>query len=182
MVSSQEGGEFPTLYRLRGNSIFSLVVCSRQVRGRISERGNQSVEPRGKALFHTKQEDTMKLTPKQEKFCELYASLGNATEAAKQAGYSEKTAYSQGQRMLKNVEIRSRIEEISTKQQKGRIADAEEVLTFFSEMMRNRMAQDKDRLRAAENLAKRMGLDKEKGDAEGQDTFSIKLTIEDLSK
>ena len=35
----------------------------------------------------------MKLTPKQEKFCELYASLGNATEAAKQAGYSEKEVH-----------------------------------------------------------------------------------------
>lgn len=128
----------------------------------------------------------MKLTPKQEKFCELYASLGNATEAAKQAGYSEKTAYSQGQRMLKNVEIRSRIEEISTKQQKGRIADAEEVLTFFSDMMRDGKVQDKDRLRAAENLAKRMGIDRSEkdtgGGSNGGVNIAIEKTIVDLSK
>ena len=31
----------------------------------------------------------------------------NATESAKRAGYSQKTAYSQGQRLLKNVEIQN---------------------------------------------------------------------------
>jgi len=35
----------------------------------------------------------------------------NATEAAKRAGYSEKTAYSQGQRLLKNVEVKAGIAE-----------------------------------------------------------------------
>ena len=34
-----------------------------------------------------------KLTPKQKKFCDEYLKLGNATQAAKNAGYSEKTAY-----------------------------------------------------------------------------------------
>ncbi len=34
----------------------------------------------------------------------------NATEAAKKAKYSEKTAYSQGQRLLKHVEIKKIIE------------------------------------------------------------------------
>lgn len=47
----------------------------------------------------------MKLTPKQKLFCDEYLVDLNATEAAKRAGYSEKTAYSQGQRLLKNVEV-----------------------------------------------------------------------------
>lgn len=34
----------------------------------------------------------MKLTPKQKKFAEYYIQSGNATEAAKKAGYSTKTA------------------------------------------------------------------------------------------
>lgn len=34
----------------------------------------------------------------------------NATQAAIRAGYSEKTAYSQGQRLLKNVEVAEAIE------------------------------------------------------------------------
>lgn len=43
-------------------------------------------------------------------FVEAYiANGGNATEAAKTAGYSAKTAYSQGGRLLKNVEIQRSI-------------------------------------------------------------------------
>jgi phage terminase small subunit len=53
------------------------------------------------------------LSLKQQKFCEYYVELGNATEAAKKAGYSEKTAYSQGQRMLKNVEIQKYVNELA---------------------------------------------------------------------
>lgn len=45
------------------------------------------------------------LTPKQQRFAEEYLVDFNATKAAQRAGYSEKTAYSQGQRLLKNVEI-----------------------------------------------------------------------------
>lgn len=43
-------------------------------------------------------------------FVEAYiANGGNATDAAKTAGYSAKTAYSQGGRLLKNVEIAAEI-------------------------------------------------------------------------
>lgn len=51
-----------------------------------------------------------KLTHRQLRFVQLYNRLENATEAAKQAGYSAKTAYSQGQRLLKNVEIAAAIQ------------------------------------------------------------------------
>lgn len=47
-------------------------------------------------------------------FVEAYiANGGNATEAAKTAGYSQKTAYSQGGRLLKDVEIQRAIAERS---------------------------------------------------------------------
>ena len=42
---------------------------------------------------------------RQQKFVEQYFITGNATASAKYAGYSLKTAYSQGQRLLKNVEV-----------------------------------------------------------------------------
>jgi phage terminase small subunit len=45
------------------------------------------------------------MTPKQTRFVEEYLVDLNATQAAIRAGYSERTAYSQGQRLLKNVEI-----------------------------------------------------------------------------
>jgi phage terminase small subunit len=45
------------------------------------------------------------MNPRKEKFVEAYVRLGNATEAAKAAGYSLKTAYSQGHRLLKDADI-----------------------------------------------------------------------------
>jgi phage terminase small subunit len=45
------------------------------------------------------------LNAKQLRFVEEYLTDLNATQAAIRAGYSEKTAYSQGQRLLKHVEI-----------------------------------------------------------------------------
>ena len=53
----------------------------------------------------------MSLTPKQARFVEEYLLDLNATAAAKRAGYSERTAYAQGQRLLKNVEIAAAIQE-----------------------------------------------------------------------
>ncbi len=45
-----------------------------------------------------------KLTAKQERFVAEYLIDLNATQAAIRAGYSERTAYSQGQRLLKHVD------------------------------------------------------------------------------
>lgn len=44
-----------------------------------------------------------------ERFCKEYLIDLNATQAAIRTGYSKRTAYSQGQRLLKNVEIKGRI-------------------------------------------------------------------------
>jgi len=55
-----------------------------------------------------------KLTAKQLKFCQEYAVDLNATQAAIRAGFSEKTAYSSGCRLLKNVEIEKYISELKS--------------------------------------------------------------------
>ena len=52
------------------------------------------------------------LTDKQERFAQAYVLHRNATEAAKTAGYSERSAYNQGYRMLKNNEIVERIADL----------------------------------------------------------------------
>lgn len=52
----------------------------------------------------------MALTTKQQRFIEEYTVDWNATQAAIRAGYSQATAYSQGQRLLKNVEIAEAID------------------------------------------------------------------------
>lgn len=54
----------------------------------------------------------MVLNQKQDTFCKEYLKCGNATKAAILAGYSKKTAYSIGARLLKNVEIQTRLDEL----------------------------------------------------------------------
>jgi phage terminase small subunit len=53
----------------------------------------------------------MALTKKRRAFVEEYLIDRNATQAAIRAGYSERTAYSQGSRLLKNVEVLAYIEQ-----------------------------------------------------------------------
>ena len=52
----------------------------------------------------------MSLNPKRRAFIEHYLQTWNATEAARRAGYSERSAYSQGHRLLKNAEVQEAIQ------------------------------------------------------------------------
>lgn len=61
-------------------------------------------------FFYWKGVNLMALTEKQKKFANEYLKDLNATKAAERAGYAKKTAGSQGNRMLKNVEIKNEIE------------------------------------------------------------------------
>lgn len=74
----------------------------------------------------------MALTRKRRVFVAEYLRCWNATEAAKRAGYSERTAYSQGQRLLKNVEVAGLIRERLAEKAMG----ADEALTRLSEQAR----------------------------------------------
>lgn len=77
------------------------------------------------------------MTEKQKKFCQYYITSGsNATKAAKEAGYSEKTAYSQGQRLLKKVEVQEYIKFLVRPSERKRIASAEDVLTYLTSVLR----------------------------------------------
>jgi phage terminase small subunit len=52
------------------------------------------------------------ITPKEERFCYEYVLHLNATKAAINAGYSKKTAYAAGSRLLRNVEVQNRIKHL----------------------------------------------------------------------
>lgn len=105
----------------------------------------------------------MALTPKQQAFADYYLELGNATEAAKRAGYSEKTAYAIGNENLSKPEISAYIAE-RTEQIKGeRIATIEEVMQFYTSVMRGEEkdqfgleASLNDRLKAGQEIIKRL--------------------------
>lgn len=98
------------------------------------------------------------LTAKQQKFCDKYVECGNATEAARFAGYSEKTAKDIGAENLSKPNLKAYIDRRMAEISRPTIASAEEVLTFYSDVMRCEENQMPDRLTAAKELAKRWGL------------------------
>ncbi len=53
--------------------------------------------------------DSESLNPRQEKFCGHYALTGNATEAARRAGYAERSAGNHGFRLIRDPRVRDRI-------------------------------------------------------------------------
>ena len=69
------------------------------------------------------------LSDKQKKFCCAYFKNPNATKAALKAGYSTRTAYSQGQRLLKNAEIKKDIAKRLKSQEKRTEITADIILT-----------------------------------------------------
>lgn len=104
----------------------------------------------------------MKLTPKQKKFCDYYIETGNASEAARRAGYSQKTAPFIGAENLKKPQIKKYISERMNNQDRERVASADEVIAFYTAVMRGEVkdqfgieASLSDRLKAGENLMRR---------------------------
>lgn len=98
-----------------------------------------------------------KMNERQRKFCEHYAADPNATAAAISAGYSPKSAYSCGQRMLKNAEIQNYLRQLQEQAAAGRVADLEEVKMVWTETLRNTSEKTANRLRAGELLARSAG-------------------------
>lgn len=68
------------------------------------------------------------MTDKQIKFCEEYLIDLNATQAAIRAGYSTKTADTQGPRLLQNVGVRARIDEAMAEQSRRTGVNADRVI------------------------------------------------------
>lgn len=120
------------------------------------------------------------LTPKQKAFADYYIECGNASEAARKAGYSPKTAGAIGEENLKKPEISAYIDERMTQQDAARVASADEVLRFYSSVMRGEEKDAfglapslSDRLKAADSLMKRyaVGAEKQKGTLEKLDSL-----------
>ena len=102
------------------------------------------------------------LTPKQKAFADYYIECGNASEAARKAGYSEKNANNIASENLAKPDISAYIAERMGKQDLERVASADEVLRFYTDVMRGNIkdafgleASLSERLKAADSLSKR---------------------------
>lgn len=74
----------------------------------------------------------MKLTEKQKAFADHYLISLNATDAARKAGYSERTAYAIGRENLRKPQIRLYIDEIMNKRDEQRYMNRDRTLELLS--------------------------------------------------
>lgn len=121
------------------------------------------------------------LNPRQQAFVDYYCQTGNLSESARKAGYSKTTAYSHGQRLLKDVRIQKAISTRMEEAKTQNVADTREILEYLTSVMRGQHEDEvvmnigkgngitaaekvaakvgsKERLKAAEMLAKVNGL------------------------
>jgi phage terminase small subunit len=84
------------------------------------------------------------LTIKQGIFVKEYLTDGNATRAAKAAGYSEKTADVQGSRLLANVKVRAEIDRQTEKRCEKLYITADYVLSGIRDMVERCRGQKKE--------------------------------------
>lgn len=122
-----------------------------------------------------------KMTAKQQRFCDEYLIDLNATQAAIRAGYSEKYAHTNANKLLQNTTIQDFINQRMAEKESDLIANQDEVLKYLTAVLRGnskasvlarkydgsekvieKPPDEKERLRAAELLGKRYGLYTEK--------------------
>ena len=112
-----------------------------------------------------------------ELFCLEIASGQNNTQAAINAGYSEKSARKTGNRLRTNADISARIDELMAEITSEKVADAQEVMEYLTSVLRGKsqssvLARDeigaerviekppdeKERLKAAELLLRHIAM------------------------
>ena len=114
----------------------------------------------------------MNLTPKQQAFADYYIETGNATEAARRAGYSERSAKQMGSENLTKHDVSAYISERMSELESKRAATADEVILFLSRGMRGEIkdqfgldASFADRISCAKELLKRFAAVQDKMDS-----------------
>ena len=101
-------------------------------------------------------------TPKQKAFADEFLKCGNQTEAAKRAGYSEKTARQAGAESMKKPVVLEYIQKRQKQIDDARIADITEIMQYLTSVMRGEVKDQFDldaplseRTRCAQELLKR---------------------------
>lgn len=84
----------------------------------------------------------MKLTAKQRLFADEYIKSGNATQSAIKAGYSDNYAKHRVDKLLLNVGVKSYIDAKMVEIESHKIADAKEVLQFYTRVLREEETEE----------------------------------------
>ena len=121
------------------------------------------------------------LNERQKRFVDYYLQSSNATDSARKAGYSTKNAMQIGCELLRNPKIQTAINTRLKEMESERLAETQEILEYLTSVMRGQTEEEvvvnvgvgkgfteaqkvkakvgaKERLKAAEMLAKVKGL------------------------
>ena len=107
-----------------------------------------------------------------ENFCVEFVRCGNATEAYKNAGYkvrSDNIAAVAAARLLRNVKVQKRIEELRSEMDSRKIMDAAERRELLTQFARDEETAKTDRLKAMDLLNKMDGVYINKTQVSGAD-------------
>ena len=106
--------------------------------------------------------DEYGLTLKQRRFADFYIETGNAAEAARRAGYSERSAGLIGKENINKPPVKAYIAMRMQPKEGRHIATMDEVLQFFTDVVAGRVkdqfgldASLQDRIKAGQELMKR---------------------------
>ena len=132
------------------------------------QKRNFTVEEKSvsKELSNVYTEAGVRLTIKEAKFIEEYVATGNQRESAMKAGYAENgkkaSASRYANKLLKKDYIIAEIKARTEKSASQGIADRQEIMKFFSDMMRGKILDqfdmpttNSDKIKAGIELAKR---------------------------
>ncbi|MDU7164188.1 MAG: terminase small subunit [Anaerococcus vaginalis] len=138
-----------------------------------------------------------KLTIKQKKFADGYIKTGNAYKSAINAGYSKSYAKGNIVKLLENVSVKTYVDKKLSELEAETIAESKEVLQYLTSVLRGEThdevyyktefggealgqvkVQNKDRLKAAELLMRRFGLNASDLEKEKQETQIMKTKTE----
>lgn len=134
------------------------------------------------------------MNERQKRFVDFYIQTGNASEAARKAGYSEHVANVAGSKLLTKGNIRAEIDRRLGELKTQRMADTQEILEHLTSVVRGELTEEvvtnsgkkitakvnqRDRLKAAEMLLKINGAFREQVDVK---VDSSTLFVETLEK
>jgi phage terminase small subunit len=101
----------------------------------------------------------LNLTPKQEKFCQLYVELGNASEAYRQSYDADsmqvETVHRKAKEVLDNGKVSARIKQLKDDHKKRHNIDVDTLLLELEEARTT--ARDQEKPQAAAMVAATMG-------------------------
>lgn len=135
------------------------------------------------------------MTERQQRFVDYYIQTGNGAEAARLAGYSERSANRIGSENLAKPDISDAIQERLKEMESERIATAEESMIFLTSVVRGEFKEEvttptgkkvaiqiptAQRIKAAETLLKIQGMFRDKLDVKVDSTTQFITALENI--